>query len=329
MPPITHDEQVDELKQRRTARGSRSPRKSEAPPRSSSAEPARDLLGGLITNGAPEVEQPVVDGPPDAAHATPAPARETAPPPDRPTSQEVTETDVGGEKIDELIRRVKEGTPADADETMPQRRRPKGTADLSPSAMPRRSQRRTRHTVRSRRRPSSSRRALLIGCVATMAAVGISFLVVSLSGNSGRPRPVGSVVRSTPTTESSAAFGSDLTRSIAALGPELGRIARRAATATHTTRTRHKVARRHPSRRRPKTARHIRRSAQQPIVTASASPQTVTTVQSQTYTSASPPVVAPSQTAVSATHSTTSSTRSSGPTGSSPLGGIGSCVKGC
>jgi hypothetical protein len=32
---------------------------------------------------------------------------------------------------------------------------------------------------------------------------------------------------------------------------------------------------------------------------------------------------------VSATHSTTSSNRSSGPTGSNPLGGIGSCVKGC
>jgi hypothetical protein len=37
----------------------------------------------------------------------------------------------------------------------------------------------------------------------------------------------------------------------------------------------------------------------------------------------------PSQSSAPATHSTTSSTHSSGPTGSNPLGGIGSCVTGC
>ena len=322
MSPITDDEQVDELKQRRTARGSRSARKPPAP-RVSSADPARDLLDGLITNGAPEVEPAVVDSPADAAPAPPARAHQTARKPDPPAGPEVTQADTGGEKIDELIRRVKEGTPA-ADETATQRRRPKGTADLPPGVVPQRSRRRTRA------RPSKSHKTRLIGSVATAAVVGISLLVVSLAGTSGRPHTAGSVATSTSKTQSSAAFGSGLTRAIAALGPELGLLARRAATATNAARAHHKAARRRPARSHTKTRRRTRRLPRRSAHTAPASStQTATTVQSPTYTTTSPTPVTPSPSPVTATHPTTSTSRSSGPTGSNPLGGIGSCVQGC
>jgi hypothetical protein len=50
MSPITDDEHVNELKERRRARESRPGSTRAAPARIPSAEPARDLLGGLITN---------------------------------------------------------------------------------------------------------------------------------------------------------------------------------------------------------------------------------------------------------------------------------------
>ncbi len=134
MSPITDDEQVDELKERRRARESRPRSNRDAPPRVPSAEPARDLLGGLITNGSPVGDEDRPPGAQDGADGVPAPAREATSAPDSPGGRAEPAAQVGGEKIDELIRRVKEGTPADADAaTTIHQRRPKGTADLPPS----------------------------------------------------------------------------------------------------------------------------------------------------------------------------------------------------
>jgi len=113
MTPITDDEHVDELKERRRARESRPKPNCATPAGIQSAGPARDLLGGLIPSGLPvgdEDRSGILDGTTDLA---PAPAREVTSGSD-PDGERVEATaGAGGEKIDELNRRVKEGAPAE------------------------------------------------------------------------------------------------------------------------------------------------------------------------------------------------------------------------
>jgi len=328
MSPITDDDHVDELKERRRARESRPGLKRAAPARIPSAEPARDLLGGLITS-APEGDEDHSAGAQSAKDVAPGPAREATSVDSGDDRAEATDR-VGGEKIDELIRRVKEGTPADADAAATiQRRRPKGTADLSPAAAPRRGRRRNRPTTPLRSRAPRTRRTRFLGIAATIVVVGSAALLITLSGGSDRLSPARSDTSSPSTVGFFGAFGA-LHSTIAALGPELQPFAQRAVRAARTSRSRHTSARRRRTGSHVKAARHTRRASRQPTRAAPvSSPSTATTVQTQTYAPASPPAGTTSQTPVSATHSTTSSTRSSGPTGSNPLGGIGACVKGC
>jgi len=187
MTPITDDEHVDELKERRRARESRPKPNCATPAGIQSAGPARDLLGGLIPSGLPvgdEDRSGILDGTTDLA---PAPAREVTSGSD-PDGERVEATaGAGGEKIDELIRRVKEGAPADADAaTTIQRRRPKGTADLSPAAAPRRGRRRTRPTTPLRQ--PRTRRTRFLGIAATIVVAGTAVLLVTLSGARARRR---------------------------------------------------------------------------------------------------------------------------------------------
>lgn len=329
MSPITEDDHVDELKERRRARQARPGLKRPTPASVPSAEPARDLLGGLITSASPEGDEHRSAGAQDATDVTPGPARGTTSVSDSREDRAEATDRVGVEKIDELIRRVKEGTPADADAaTTIQRRRPKGTADLSPAAAPRRGHRRTRPTTPLRSRAPRTRRTRFLGIAATIV-VGSAGLLITLSGGSDRLSPARSDTSSTLTAGSFGALGA-LNGAIAALGPELQPFAQRAVRSARTYRSRHTSARRRRTRSHVKVARHTRRASRQPTRAAPASaPSTATTVQTQTNAPASPPAPTTSQTPVSATHSTTSSTRPSGPTGSNPLGGIGACVKGC
>jgi hypothetical protein len=173
MSPITDDEHVDELKERRKARESRPGLKRSVPVRIPSAEPARDLLGGLITSGSPEGDDNRSAGDQDAADGAAVPTRKATSEPDARGEQAESTAPVGGEKIDELIRRVKEGTPADADvATTIERRRPKGTADLSPVAAPRRRRRPTRQATPSRGKAPRRRRTRLLGIAATLVVPG-------------------------------------------------------------------------------------------------------------------------------------------------------------
>jgi hypothetical protein len=331
MSPITDDEHVDELKERRRARETRPGSRRATPPRIPSAEPARDLLGGLITNGSPVGDEDRLAGAQDATHGSPSSAREPTLESDSSGERAVSTAPLGGEKIDELIRRVKEGAPADADgATTIERRRPKGTADLSPAAAPRRRRRPARQTTSSRGQAAWRRRTRLLGIAATLVVAGTAVLVVTLSSGSGRLRPARTDSSPTSTTGFFTAFDRELNSTIAALGPELQPFARQAVSAGRATRRLHVAARRRPSQRHVKVTRHIRRAPrQQTRAVAASSPSTATTVQTQTYAPPPSPVSTTSQTPVSATHSTTSSTRPSGPSGSNPLGGIGSCVKGC
>jgi hypothetical protein len=136
MPPIT-DEQTDELKARRQRR-----KAGQAPPAvngstsggGQSAGAARDLLRGLITDGARRDEETsaALDPGSESKPAAPAnPERE-----EREASEPAPRTPHGGEAIDELIRRVKDsaaGAAVGASSTL-QQRRPKGTADLARDA---------------------------------------------------------------------------------------------------------------------------------------------------------------------------------------------------
>lgn len=330
MSPITDDEQVDELKERRRARESR-PGLKRSPVRIPSAEPARDLLGGLITSGSAEADDNRSAGAEAAADGAPAPTREATPESDARGERAESTTPVGGEKIDELIRRVKEGTAADADgATTIERRRPKGTADLSPAAAPRRRRRPARRTTPSGGPTPQKRRTRLLGIAATVVVAGTAVLLVSLSSRPSRLNPAPSHTSPTSTSGFFTAFGGELNSTIAALGPELQPFARQAVSAARAARRRHVVARRRPSQRHVKVAHPIRRAPrQQTRAVAASAPSTATTVQTQTYAPPSSPVSTTSQTPVSATQPTTSSTQPSGPSGSNPLGGIGSCVKGC
>jgi len=330
MSPITDDEQVDELKERRRARDSR-PGLKRAPVRIPSAEPARDLLGGLITSGSPAGDESHPADVPDAEDGAPAPARAATRESDARGERAEATNPVGGEKIDELIRRVKEGTPSDADgATTIERRRPKGTADLSPAAAPRRRRRPARQTTPSHGPTPKRRRTRLLGIAATVVVAGTAVLLVSLSSRPSRLNPAPSHTSPTSTTGFLTAFGRELNSTIAALGPELQPFARQAVSAARAARRRHVAARRRPSRPHVEVAHHIRRAPrQQTRAVPVSAPSTATTVQTQTYAPPSSPVSTTSQTPVSATHQTTSSTQPSGPSGSNPLGGIGSCVKGC
>jgi hypothetical protein len=331
MSPITDDEHVDELKERRKVRESRPGSRRAAPPRIPSAEPARDLLGGLITSGSPEGDDNRSAGDQDAADGAPPPAREATSQPVAGRERAESTAPVGGEKIDELIRRVKEGTPADADAaTTIERRRPKGTADLSPAAAPRRRRRPTRQTTPSRGQAPRRRRTRLLGTAATLVVAGATVLVFTLSSGPSRLSPARSDSSPTSTIGFLTAFGGSLNNTIAALGPELQPFARRAVSASHPAPRRHMAARQRTSRPHVQVTRHIRRAPRQRSrAVPASSPSTATTVQTQTYAPPPSPVSTTSQTPVSETHSTTSSTRPSGPSGSNPLGGIGSCVKGC
>ena len=331
MSPITDDEQVDELRERRRARESRPGVKRAAPVSIPSAEPARDLLGGLITSGSPQGDESDPTGVPEAADGGPAPTREATPGSDAREARAESTTPVRGEKIDELIRRVKEGTPADSEgATTIERRRPKGTADLSPAAAPRRRRRPTRQTVPSRGQAPKRRRTRLLGIAATLFVAGTAVLVITLSSGADRLSPARSNSSPTSTTGLFTAFGDTLNSTIAALGPELQPFARQAVSAARASRQRHIAARRRPSRPHVKVTRRVRRAPRkQSRAVPVSSPSTATTAHTQTYVPPSSPVSTTSQTPVSASHSTTSSTHPSGPSGSNPLGGIGSCVKGC
>lgn len=137
------DEHIDELKARRQQRQGRQappPANGATPSGAQSAGAARDLLRGLITNDGPHSEEVPAATPAGVGDEPHPRAREQDADSDSRIAGVGAKARNDGEKIDELIRRVKEGTPvtgADASSTI-QQRRPKGTADLSPDAVPRR-----------------------------------------------------------------------------------------------------------------------------------------------------------------------------------------------
>jgi hypothetical protein len=331
MPPIT-DEHADELNARRLRREARrAPRAANdsAPAAGQSAGAARDLLRGLITDGARRDGEGSATTHPGGADEPAGPAGPDGEDPQAP--ERAPGARGNGEKIDELIRRVKESTAgADAETSSTlQQRRPKGTADLSrDAAISRAAARRRSAELRGTDvAPTPKKHRRLVA--ATVLLAGIAILLVTLADTGGRsvPRGVYSSLRSSRLpAERPGVFGGALD---ATIGPELRAAAQHAAASARAARTR-LGAKRRAIRSRPRRARSKHRAAavQRAAVTNSPPPPT-TVAGTQNNAPAPAPASTPSQTSATSQPSATSSSRPAGPTGSDPLGGIGSCVKGC
>jgi hypothetical protein len=332
MPPII-EEQTDELKARRQRRKGRQepPAVNGSAPAGQSAGAARDLLRGLITDGARQDGEGSATTHPDVAEQPAGPASPDGD--DRLASARTPKARREGEKIDELIRRVKESTSgagAEASSTL-QQRRPKGTADLSrDAAMSRAAARRRAPTTELRgkdlaRTPKKHRRAL----AATVLLAGVAILPIALAGTEGT-RAARRVNSSTHSSRLAAArpsdFGRALQATIAAIAPELQAIARRATASARTANKRHGAKRRAI---RPRARSRHRAAAVQRAAVKNSTPPSSRAPETHSNAPVTAPASTRSQTSATSQPSSTASSRPAGPTGSNPLGGIGSCVKGC
>jgi hypothetical protein len=335
MPPIIN-EQTDELKARRQRRKGRQEPPAVnggTPAGGQSAGAARDLLRGLITDGAPRNEEgSAASGP--GSESKPA-VSASGEPEDRTASESAPTTSRGGEAIDELIRRVKDnaaGAAVEASSTL-QQRRPKGTADLARDAVTSRAARRRPSETELRSTdvaPTPKKRRRVVGAIVLLG--GIAVLLVTLAGTGGTsvPRRLDSSTASSRLAAArSGDLGGALQATIAAIAPELRAVARRAASSARAAASR-RGAKRRQIRSRAGRARSKHRVAvvRRAPVTNSPPPSTTGT-QTQTSTAAQAPASTASQTSATSQPSAKSSSRPAGPTGSDPLGGIGSCVKGC
>jgi hypothetical protein len=329
MPPII-DEQTDELKARRQRRKGRQepPAVNGSAPAGQSAGAARDLLRGLITDGARRDAEGSSTTHPGGADEPAGPASPDGD--DRLAWESAPKARGEGEKIDELIRRVKESTAGagvEASSTL-QQRRPKGTADLSRDAATSRAAGRRRAPEALAPTPKRHRGVL----AATVLLVGIAILLATLAdtGGTSAPRGVDSSLHSSrPAAEQPGVFGGALDATIAAIGPELRAAAQHAAASARAANVRHEAKRRTiRSRARRARSQHRTAAVRRAAVTNSSPPPT-TVPETQTYSPAPAPASTAGQTSVTSQPSATSSSRPAGPTSSDPLGGIGSCVKGC
>ena len=339
MSSIT-DEHTDELKARRQRRQA-----GQAPPATNgetassaqSADAARDLLRGLITDGAQHNEEAPAARDTDRGDEPRTSAREQNSYCDPRGAAGGAKARREGEEIDELIRRVKEsmlGAAADASSTI-QQRRPKGTADLSPdAAAPRRrgARRRVLATNKPPRSEAASKRTTRRwGATAAVLVAGIAGLLITLSAG-GHAAP-GAVDTSASSARLPAArpeaFGGALHAAIAAIAPGLQAIARRAAEAANAARARQRARRPHSRLHTSATRPRNQTPPVQSRTVAESSPPPTTAPQTQTSTPAPTPARSTYETPATPQTSATSSSQPAGPAGSDPLGGIGACVKGC
>ncbi len=336
MPPIT-DEHTDELEARRLRREARqaSPATNgSAPAGAQAAGAARDLLRGLITDGArgDEAGSAATDSGSETKPAAPANSEYE----DRAAPESAPRTHREREAIDELIRRVKDSTAGAAAETSStlEQRRPKGTANLARDAA-------TARAATRRRVPETELRSTDVAptpkkhrgpVAAVVLLAGTAVLLVTLAGTGGTsaPRRLDSLTaRSQPAAAPSSYFDAALQTTIAAIAPELRAVAGRVASSARAAAARHAAKRRQIRSR----AKHARAKHQatvvQPAPVTNSPTASATGTQTQSSTAAQSPASTASQTSATSQPSATSSSRQAGPIGAGPLGGIGSCVKGC
>jgi len=344
MSSFTDEHELKARRQRRQARQAPPAANGATPSGAQSAGAARDLLCGLITkDGQQSEEAPAVthasvgDEPHARAHEQEADS-------DSRIAGVGAKARSDGEKIDELIRRVNEGTPgngADASSTI-QQRRPKGTADLSPDAAPRRRAARPRvlPIKRPRSDAASKRNTRPWRVAATVLLAGIAVLLITLSSVGGHDGPVSSSTSSSRLAAARPGSFAGLRATIAAVAPQLQAVARRAAATAHAARSRHTAQRRarphaNVTRRQHQTpleasrpvAESSRATTTAPQPPAESSPPATTVPQTPNHTPA--PARTTSQPSATPQTPATNRSRPAGATGSDPFGGIGACVKGC
>lgn len=293
------------------------------------AAQARNLFGGLITNGSEPDTNAIA--PPDEARGAakqtngkrpegvPAGAQSGTP----PTAAR------SGESVDDLVRRVTEGAQTAAADaaTVTRHRRPTGTADLAPDAATRKraSEQATRREREAAPRSSALKRWVAWALAAAVVLVAVVVLAPSFGSAGGRRAASSRGASLSPTglaVPAVAGFGDALRMTIAAVDRELQAMARRA-----TARVKH--ARPTAEHHRVRPRRHAARTRQ--AASSGAAPpatgQSSSTTSSQTQNYTPPPSTASGQGSTAGASS--SSRQPAGPTNAGPLGGIGSCVKGC
>lgn len=328
----TTGDHINEFEARRLKREARraASNADETPPRRPvPAEQARNLFGGLITNGSG----------PDANSTAPA-----AGPNGAATQTNGTRPDGGaagahggsstvasrsGEGVDDLVRRVKEGAQTAAADaaSVTRQRRPTGTADLAPDAATRK--RDPEHARRRADEAAPRSHALKRWVTRALAAAVVLIAVVELAPSFGSARggraatTHGASLSSAALAKPSVAgFGDALRTTVAAVDRVLRATARRATARVKHTRPTTKHHRVRPRRPAARTTQ-----ATSPGATPPATVQSSSTTSSQTQNYAPPPSAASGQ--GSTAGSSSSSSQPAGPTNAGPLGGIGSCVKGC
>lgn len=170
-------------------------------------------------------------------------------------------------------------------------------------------------------RPAAAMAAL------TLTAGGTAIAINAATTSTPHARPQISTSNAPLIAGQSNRASATLSATIAAVTSELHALARGVPPAHRTPRPR-------PKPRRHDASRHLRVPAQQQptaVSERSTAPQTApaTTTAPQTHSYTPPPTSATSSSSHTSTGSQTSSSPPAGPTRSSPLGGIGSCVSGC
>ena len=252
-----------------------------------------------------------------------------------------------GERVDELVRRVKEGTSAASAEAIASgaHSRPKGTADLAADAAVKGRYRRL--PITGSPRSSLAKRAGIRWWVAAAFALAAGLAVIVLAVNSSGSRLAGrtadlTAARSGQAEAGTKIFGGAVRTTIVGIGHAIRAQAVLASAQArpphrqqvgHRQRTQSRIpsgaARSHPSTTgQDRSTSEASRGIAATSDTHSSAPRLTTTSETQSNT---PPAtgVSTSESTTSHNSSTTATSHPAGPTGSNPLGGIGSCVKGC
>ena len=324
-----HINEFEARRQRREARRAASNGDAKPPRRPLSAEQARNLFGGLITNGS----EPDTNATAPAGEASGAATQTNGKGPEgvaaRAHGESSPVTSRSGEGVDDLVRRVQEGTQTAAADaaTVTRQRRPTGTADLAPDAATRKraSEQARRRAGEAAPRSDALKRWVAWALAAAVVLVAVVVLAPSFGSAGGRRAATTHGASLSPAAlarPSVAGFGDAIRTTIAAVDRELQATARRA-----TARVKH--ARPATEHHRVRARRHAARTTQATSsrATPPATGQSSSTTTSQTQNYAPPPSAASGQGSTAGASS--SSSQPAGPTNAGPLGGIGSCVKGC
>jgi hypothetical protein len=328
----TTGDHINEFEARRLKREARRAASNgdEKPPRRPvSAEQARNLFGGLITNGS----EPDANSTAPADNANGAATQTNGKRPDGVASGahggSPTVASWSGEGVDDLVRRVKAGAQTAAADaaTVTRQRRPTGTADLAPDAATRKRapELARRRAGEAAARSDALKRRVTRALAAAVVLIAVVVLAPSFGSAGGRRAATthgASLSSAALARPSVAGFGDALRTTAAAVDRELQATARRA-----TARVKHaRPATKHHRVRPRRPAAHTRQATSSGA-TPPATVQSSSTTSSQTQNYAPPPSAGSGQGSTAGASS--SSSQPAGPTNAGPLGGIGSCVKGC